>query len=194
MPDRLPIRLRRAPRDPDRFPADDPDTLGRALWERLIEALGKGRARPALVVFQPDQVEQFDLSMLLKVGGAAAPRLVAALAARIDGERQTAVECAGVVGTLRLRRPGREPAAAGVVFLEWPDGAWWTAHAPLAAEGGVQWPEPAVRSAVDGWPRPGGLGGWFARARRERLVIHLSPRTEEPTDPALVQQGMGLVH
>jgi hypothetical protein len=194
MPDRVPLRLRRAPRDPERFPADDAEGLGRALWERLIDALGKGRARPALVVFRPEEVEQFDLAMLLKAGGAAAPRLVAALAARIDADRQTTVECAGVLGTVRLRRAGREPVPAGVVFLEWPDGAWWAAHAPLAAEGGVQWPEPAVRSAVDGWPRPGGMGGWFARARRERLVIRLTARAEPPTDPALSQQGMGLVH
>ncbi len=189
MSSRVRLRVKRSPRDPAVLPPADDHTLGMAVWDRLAATLAKGRPRPALVVVREATVEQFDLVELSRTVGPATPRLVAALAAQIDADRQTTVQCTALVGALRLHKPGRPPQPAAVVFVEWPDGRWWTAHAPLAAEGGIQWPAPVVRAAVDGWPRPGGVGGWFAQARRERLVLRL-----EATVPDAPQQGLGLVH
>ena len=48
----------------------------------------------------------------------------------------------------------------------------WTTRTPSASRAAVATGE--VQRAVDGLPRPGGLGGWFGRARFERLQVDLS--------------------
>jgi hypothetical protein len=88
-------------------------------------------------------------------------------------------------------RAGRtpQPVRALVVYLEWPDNRWWTAWQALDADGAPVGDEPQVRRAVEGYPRPGGMGGWFARARREGLRLNL-----EPVHRPGRQAGLDLVH
>ncbi len=192
MASRLTLRVRRSSRDLAALPDTGDRALGDALWGRLCGALDKGRPHPALLVLREDRVEQFDLVQVRRVAGRGAPRLISALAAQLNKERASDVVCTALVGVLVLRGRGRPECPGAVVYVEWPDNRWWSAVAPLAAEGGLQWPEPQIRSAVDGWPRPGGVGGWFSTARRERLWLNLQPVVPEVVPDG--QQGLGLVH
>ena len=69
-----------------------------------------------------------------------------------------------------------QPALAVVVYAEWPDNRWWTAWQFIDRERQVLGEEPEIRRAVDGWPRPGGMGGWFAYARRTGVRLRLQPK------------------
>lgn len=166
------LRHMMAPRDPARFPSAD-EPLGRSLFGMACGGLERGLPRPTLLVLRPDQVDQFDLGGL---GSAAPPireRMVSAMAG-LDG-----AECVALVGALRVRAPGaREPQRAVVVFIEWSDNRWWTAWQAVDDKHQLVGDEPVVRAAVDGWARPNGVGGWFARARREGLRLRTQSDTE----------------
>ena len=57
-------------------------------------------------------------------------------------------------------------------FVEWPDSRWWWALRLLENRGFREdWPQ-VIRQAREGDPRPGGVGGWFSRGRRERLRLN----------------------
>jgi hypothetical protein len=166
------LRVQVAERDPVRFPKED-DALGESLFGLLGEALSQGRIpRPAMLVLRDRQVDQFDLLPILREGGWATQRLLAGLVGREE------VEGAALVGVLMVRQGNRRdarPMQAAVCFVEWPDNRWWTAWQPLDARNRRVGEAPVVRRAVDGWPKPGGVGGWFATARRNRLRIELKP-------------------
>ncbi len=173
----LQVRVRTGPRDPARLPLDGDEALGQAMWSTLAAAVGVGRPRPSLLVLWTDKIEQIDLHAI-----EAHPRpvqLMAALAGRPDAA------CAAVAGVMALRRGRAPPVPAAALFIEWPDNRWWSAFCPLVGEGPPG--APLVRRAVDGAPRPGGVGGWFARVRREGLHLQLQPAE-------LPQPGLALVH
>lgn len=166
MPD-VRLKIRHAPRDPVRFPADD-DALGDLSFTRVKDALNRGLPRPALMVVGPTLVDWIDIAPVLHLGPPHAPLMVAALAGQPENL------CAGLLGVMTLRRGDKAVGRAAVVFLEWPDNRWWTAWQPLDRQGVLIGEAPSVRRAVDGWPRPGGVGGWFAAVRR----LGLKPRLE----------------
>lgn len=166
----LRLRIREGPREP-RFPHAD-EALGASVHALLVETLARGVPPPALLVFRGDRVQLVELRPIL--------------AARRDVHRAIASFCAlpgveaiALVGVLSpRRRPGApgsfepEPPRMAVSFVEWADGRWWFARRPV---GGA---DDTITRAVDGDPRPGGLGGWFQRARFEGLEILLAPHGE----------------
>lgn len=160
MPETLRLRVRTAARAPH-FDGED-DAYGAALWGLLEPHLERGVPRATGVVRRSDSVLLMDLAPLV-----ADPRLahrrVAGLASLPDAESLA------VVGGLFRRRRGGPVQRYAVVFVEWPDGRWWLRQRRLDDGGDEE-----VQRAVDGLPRPGGLGGWFGRARFERLHVDLS--------------------
>lgn len=173
-------RVSIGPRDLERFPLED-DALGASLMA-MVEGVitDKGALpRPAVLALRPEQIEQYDLKALLE-SEADIHRFVSAVAGQPGVD---AVALLGVVGVRFGRARARTPAA--VVFLEWPDCRWWSAVRPLE-DRALRDDWPAIqRSAVEGYPRPGGMGAWFSRARRERLQLRMGTRS---------QPGLGMVH
>ena len=181
-PTPFPIRLRVAigKRDPERFPADAA-ALGHSL-AGLAEAVITDREklpRPVALVIMADQVEQYDLAAVIQAK-ADVHRFIAAAAG------QPGVEAVALVGALGVRfGPRVKPRPALVTFIEWTDCRWWSGVRPLH-ERRLREDWPAMeRSAEEGYPRPGGMGGWFSRARREGLKLRMNDRT---------QPGLGMVH
>ncbi len=180
------LRISHGPRVP-RFPTEDDEALGTTLFGMLIEKLAVGVPRPASFVFWQDRVQIIDLPPLLAVVDP--HRAISSLTA------QGGVEAMAVLGVLtRQQRPPRgvspmsrgpwgpppsPPQRFAVGFVEWNDGRWWLATRALGSEGALidDVGEDIVR-AVDGASRPGGLGGWFARARFEGLQIRIEPHGE----------------
>lgn len=167
------LRSHRALRDPARLPLDDDDALGAALFARLAGALVRGRPRPVLLTLWDEEVAQYDLPGVFALPPPDRGPLIAAMAG------QPEARAAAMVGVLELnfaRMP--RPMAAATVFLEWPDNRWWTAWQILDTAGRPVGEGPVIRRAVDGSPRPGGMGGWFSTCRRLGLKLNL-----EPVDP-----------
>jgi hypothetical protein len=182
---RLRLRVRTSVRDPKMLPSDGDDALGEAMFGHLLtSATRKGPPRPALVALTGDQVEQFDVAAVHQYPEPARTRLMAAIAGRPD------LECGAIAGTMQLTRGRIRRQRALMVFIEWPDNRWWTAWQLLDADGKPVEGEPVVRRAVDGWPRPRGIGGWFARCRREQLHLQMK-RQVAPSSP---QAGLNLIH
>lgn len=175
------MRVQVARRDLDRFPRDD-DSLGENLFGLLDSALQAGRVpRPAMMVFREDQVDHFDILPALQTSRQHGHRLLSALVG------QDQVEGAALVGVLVVRqnRPDAPPMRAAVCFAEWPDNRWWNAWQPLDQQNRPVGEAPVVRRAIDGFPKPGGLGGWFAAARRHRLKLRMQP-VGQGGEPAMV--------
>lgn len=162
------LQVRSGARDPLRFPQDD-DALGESLFDLFSEALEQGLPRPALLVFRPEQVEQIDALPIMRLPPPLGMRLMSAAAGQ-DG-----VDCVALVAALTVRTGPRTGARAAVVYLEWPDNRWWSCWQPMDDRRELLGDEPAVRRAVEGWPKPGGLGGWFAMARRLGLRLQVRP-------------------
>lgn len=176
------LRVRTGPRDPKLLPLGD-DALGEAMLTRLLDvARETGPPRPALVAVHPERVEQFDLATIHKAPEPHRTRLTASILGREE------LDCGVVAGTLMVQRPGGAKGRGLVVFIEWPDNRWWTAWHALGPDRQPVDGEATIRRAVDGWPRPRGVGGWFARVRREGLRL----RVNRPLPQ--VQPGLALVH
>lgn len=160
------VRVSVGKRDPLVFPRDD-DALGGVLYSRLEDTVAKGGLpRPTALAFQADQVTQFDLLPLLK-SGAGVHRFLAAASG------QEGTEAVATVGLVRMGPPqaAKRPLAA-MCFLEWSDSRWWWALRLLEERSFREdWPT-VIRKAKEGDPRPGGVGGWFSRGRRERLKLN----------------------
>ena len=175
------IRIGIGPRDKQRFPLED-DALGMALYTRLEQMIGeKGLPRPAVLALQERQVLQYDILPLLK-NGADVHRFVSAVAGQ--GE----IEAVASVGLVKLGNPRRSKNGrlAAMCFVEWPDTRWWGALRLLEGKAFREdWPV-VFRCAVDGDPRPAGVGAWFSRARRENL--RLNAQIDGP------QGGLNRVH
>ena len=164
-----PLQLRGSaiPRDMGRYPRDD-EALGLSLFGMVRQALDRGRPAPVVFLFGRDTVDRFPFKDILKHKGRARRRLLGAIAGS-DG-----VECMATLGAFRFR--GRGPLDGQwvvSVFIEWPDNRWWTAWQPIGPSGQLIGDGPQVRLASDGSPRPGGVGGWFAHARRNNLSLKI---------------------
>ena len=183
MAPRIQLRVHTGPRDLAHLPEDD-DALGDAIFQKVRAATQKGLPRPAVLVIDATQVRQYDAIPLLRRVRADQGRLLAAVGGQADAE------CTALAGTLTVRAGSRSDSVrALVVYLEWPDNRWWTAWQLLDAGGKPVGDAPRVRRAVDGAPRPRGMGGWFARSRREGLRLRM-----EPIPRAGRQAGLDLVH
>lgn len=182
---RLRLRVRTSARDPKLLPSEGDDALGEAMFDHLVStATRKGPPRPAVIALTHDQIEQFDAVAVQKHDEPARSRLMATIAGRPD------LECGAIAGTMQLTRGRATRQRVLMVFIEWPDNRWWTAWQLLDEDGKPVEGEPVVRRAVDGWPRPRGIGGWFARCRREHL--HLQMKRQVASDSP--QAGLSLVH
>ena len=162
------VRIHSGKRDLARFPQED-EALVQRLAQYGRDALEKGLPRPAILVLKSEQVMQYDLPALL----APERSLTSPILAAISG--QDGVECMALVGTLRMRSGRRsEPMQVITVFVEWPDNRWSMSWQGLDSKRNLVGDGPILRSAIDGWPRPTGLGGWFSRARREGLRLRVA--------------------
>jgi hypothetical protein len=174
-------RVAYGPRDPERFPSEM-DALGRSLYQ-LIEGVVREQGklpRPCILGIRDELVERYDLPGIVQSGGD-----VHAFTAAVAG--QAGVEVVAIVGVLGVARGrDRERLPGLCVFVEWPDGRWWNAlrivrDARLHEEMPVM-----IRTADEGYPRPGGLGGWWSRSRFQGLSLRISRSGG--------QAGAGLVH
>ena len=159
------------PRDIGAYPRDE-ERLGRSLFSRVAAAVSRGRPAPVVFVLREDAIDRFPLREMAGESPASRRRMLAAMAGQ-DG-----VECVALVGAFRFRGSGPMNGQwVASVFVEWPDNRWWTAWQPIGDGRTLIGSEPQVRCAVDGSPRPGGVGGWFALARRLglKLKIHRMP-------------------
>lgn len=176
------IRIGIGPRDKVRFPFEE-DALGRALYTRLEQAINKGQLpRPAVLALMETQITQYDILPLVQ-SGADVHRFVSAIAGQVGIE---AVVSVGLVRVGPRRGRSRASPLAAMCFVEWPDSRWWGALRLLQnKQFREDWPV-VYRCAVDGDPRPGGVGAWFSRARREKL--RFNAQLDSP------QGGLNLVH
>ena len=160
------IRVSVGTRNPELFPREDGE-LGEALYKRLEEAVERGKLpRPTALALHLDQITQYDILPILRSGGDVHRFLSA-----VSG--QEGVELVAMVGLVRMGTPkaAKRPLAA-MCFLEWPDSRWWWALRLLEERHFREdWPV-VIRQAQEGDPRPGGVGGWFSRGRRERLRLN----------------------
>lgn len=169
MDGRVRLRARKGSRDPYRFPSGD-DALGRALFADLLRAQAEGAQPPAMVVVWEREVALFGLAPALAEPQPHRERLISALAG------QPEVQAAAMLGVVNLRFGRGDPGSpCAVVYLEFPDNRWWTAWQPVDEHRQPRGDGPTVRRAVDGHPRPGGVGGWFAMCRRLGLRLTLTP-------------------
>ena len=163
------LRVSVGPRDLERFPEED-EALGESLFGMLSGALDRGLPRPTMLVFRPDQIDRFDVVPVLKSPQPHRTRMMAAIAG------QSEASCSAMVGVFKVKfGPMREPRRAIICFVEWPDCRWWTCWQMLDDDRKPVGDGPEVRRAVDGWPRPGGVGGWFSMVRRTGVKLRLIP-------------------
>jgi hypothetical protein len=157
-------------RDSELFPDGD-EELCVAIFRRLEEHLAKGLPRPTALALGEDQVFQYDLLTLIK-SGVDLPRFLASIAG------QAGVVAVATMGIIRLGPPKSKRLAA-MTYLEWPDSRWWSAIRPLEGNSlNEEWPA-IYRSAVEGYPRPSGVGGWYSRSRREGLRLRLKSHLDD---------------
>ena len=165
------VQGKTGPRDIDAYPREE-ERLGRSLFSRVAAAVTQGRPAPVVFVLHGDTIDRFPLRGMGVGSPASQQRMLAAMAGQ-DG-----VECVALVGAFRFRGSGPMNGQwVASVFVEWPDNRWWTAWQPIGEDRALIGSEPQVRCAVDGSPRPGGVGGWCALARRLglKLRIHRMP-------------------
>ena len=174
MSERIKLRSRRGGRDPYRFPVHD-DALGNALFGELLAALARGPTPPSMLTLLEHEVLLFELPSVLALRPPLRERVVAGLAG------QPGAVAASLVGRFNLRvGPDPQPVPHALVYLEWPDNRWWTAWQPIDTGSQPLGDGPKIRRAVDGWPRPGGVGGWFAACRRMGIQLKLTPLGQDP--------------
>ena len=160
------IRVSVGKRDLLVFPRED-DLLGQALYSRLESTILQGKLpRPTALAFHEEQLTHYDLLPLLK-GRSDVHRFLAA----VSGQR--GIEAVATVGLVRMGpAQAKQRPLCAMCFVEWPDSRWWWALRLLEDRNfRDDWPL-VVRRAQEGDPRPGGVGGWFSRGRRERLKLN----------------------
>lgn len=179
-PSRIHVRVAVEPRLPA-WPVGDDEALGRAALDRLVARMARGPIRPSALLFRATTVHVVDLVPILQLGPDP-HRRIAGLAGG-DG-----LDALALVGPMVRRVRGQPVERFAGVFLEWPDGRWWAAFRPTDEHGRlVPTDSDDVLRAVDGNPRPGGLGGWFSRARFQGLRAELSgPEPSRPPSSEVV--------
>lgn len=166
------VRVTVARRDPE-FAAGDDDVFGRNLLARVLRAAGRGPLPPAVLLLGDDVRIVYAGPLLAATKDR--HRVLASLAG------QPGVEAIAILGRFTQRQPGTEARPLAGVFVEWADGRWWASWRPVEPGGRlIPTDEDEVLRAIDGRPRPGGLGGWFSRARFEGLRAELTPIAPPP--------------
>jgi hypothetical protein len=169
------LRVRVMERDYEVFPSDD-DRLGESLWSMLSERIGRP-IPPVLFVFRADQVDVVELMPILQEG-LSLHRFTSAAAGQAD------VQAVALLGTPTLLRDDKPLGRVASSFIEWTDNRWWQATLPLDDQFMPLREMPReVRRAVDGFPKPNGVGAWFSTARFFRLKLGLrraEPEAESP--------------
>lgn len=149
-------------RDYGQYPMDD-ESLGLALFAMVTRALDRGRPAPAFFVLGPSTVDRFSIRTLSRFAPAMRGRLLGAI---------PGAECMAALGAFRFKGRGAINGQwVASTYIEWPDNRWWSAWQPLGPGGRLVGASPQILSAADGAPRPGGVGGWFAMARRNKLSL-----------------------
>ena len=149
----------------DVAPMDD-EALGEHLVEQVRRAIPKRQAGPALVLVRAERAEVMAAKSLSAPG---LPRPVDGMglftrAQFPDGKHVRAIGLMGVFGY--RARPTDTPVPTPLVFLEWEDGRWWQWRALMdPTDNALRTETETVLRAVDGIPRPRGLGGWWTRGR-----------------------------
>jgi len=152
----------------------------------VLKSVSRGVPPPSAIVIRPEQVEIIDLRPLLKAR-LSVHRFISAAAG------QPGVDAVALLAVLELEELGRPLGRGGSAFIEWPDNRWWHGYHLLG-----QHMKPVndlplvVRRATDGQPRPRGFGGWFSRARFQRLSLRLE--RAEPRPDAEVDAPETVVH
>jgi hypothetical protein len=173
-------------RDPAELPFED-DALGESLTRMVQRSVQRGLPPPAILVLRQEQVEIIDLRPILDAG-LSVHRFIAAAAG------QEGVSSVALLAVLDLEERGRPLGHAATAFIEWPDNRWWHGYFLLSPSFRPLEDLPLVtRRAIEGQPRPKGFGGWFSRARFQRLSLHLE-RATPPTAPAGEPASEPLVH
>lgn len=170
------------------------ERLGRMLVDACESALLRGGAPAAALAVGPERLSIVPLAPFAEARWPFRSLLVSLCSEAPGDVGET--EAVGIIGQFQRRR---SPDDAGVpvatVFLEWPDGRWWhwlglVSRARVPTDDGADRELPVVRDgtaaitrAIDGLPRPEGLGGWWTMHRHRPL--HMSWDRREPA---------GLVH
>ena len=160
----------------------DDDRLGELLVGAVRGALSRGGAPTMGVVARRDAVHLVPLLPLARAG-VPLPVVLGGLARWDEGAGLP--EAVGLVGRVRVRRRRGPWSPLALVFLEWPDGRWWEWRALEGADGELVADTEGIARAVDGLPRPGGLGGGGTLARRRRPQLRLERRV--PVRSEIVQ-------
>jgi hypothetical protein len=172
------VRVTVSPRAPE-FAAANDDEFGERLLGKVLALLAKGGLPPAALLLRGDNVQIVYLEPLLRATKDS-HRVIASLAG------QPGVEAVAILGRFTQRQKDGPSRRLAGVFIEWSDGRWWASWRPISEEGRlIPTDEDEVLRAVDGTARPGGLGGWFSRARFQGLRVDLRPveapvRVDEP--------------
>ena len=164
--------------------ASDDDAIGGALVRVVQHALARGGAPSAAVGVGGARADLVPLRPFSEAQ-ASLPAFLASLSATLpDGTRP--VDAVGLAGTFDLRHgDSSPPTTIAMVFLEWSDCRWWRWRALLDQNLGttlVRAGSEVIDRAVDGAPRPDGLGGWWSLARRTSVQFRFIP--ELPQDAA----------
>lgn len=174
-------------------PGTEDEEVGEHLVKAVREALWRGGAPPSAVAVGREGVAAVPLVPFVQAG-LAWPLVVVGLC-RETPANVGAADAVGIIGVFQRRPPG-DPTGVPVatVFLEWPDGRWW--HwlgllAPITVADEIRAdraglalrPETQViRRAIDGAPRPDGLGGWWTASRVRPIAMNWT--SHEPPKPA----------
>ena len=151
----------------------DDDRLGERLAALVQENLPRNGAPTVGLVVRPDRIVLVPMRPVVAAKWRV-PWVLGGLARWDDGGMPDAI---GLMGQVRVRRGKDQPwSPLAVVFLEWPDGRWWQWRALLDGEGALVDDTTDVSRAVDGLPRPGGMGGWWTLARRHKPDLRLERR------------------
>jgi hypothetical protein len=163
----LRIRGSVGPRDQTLYPAED-GALGLSLFGMVESALTRGRPAPAVFLISADTIDRFRLTEIKTQSPNGRQRMLAAMAS-LDG-----IECMAMLGAFRFRGKGPLHGAwVASAFIEWPDNRWWSVWQPIGPRGSLVGNAPQFRTALEGSPRPGGMGGWFSLARRAGLKLRI---------------------
>ncbi len=179
-PPGIQLQVGARPRNPQEFPAED-EALGENLSSMVRRGVTRGVPPPSVLVLRADQVEIIDLRPIVKAG-LSVHRFLSATAG------QPGVEAVALLAVLELEELGRPLGRGASAFIEWPDNRWWHGYHLLGRGMKLVDDMPlVVRRALDGQPRPRGFGGWFSRARFQRLSLRLErveSKRSSPDDPS----------
>ena len=166
---RVRVSVSPRPAEPAAAAADD-DTFGRGLLDRVLAVLARTPTPPpGVLLLRPDTVQIVYVAPLF-ADTRDPHRVIASFAGQPD------VEAVALLGRFTQRQPDGPPRLLAGVFVEWSDGRWWASWRPISEAGRlIPTDEDEVLRAVDGTARPGGLGGWFSRARFQGLCADLRP-------------------